>query len=154
MDKLEMPNKPVRAHRSSWFQLSIAVVVREKRHQICRPLHVSVHARRVAFNKIEKIQHILVSPSKQQDLRFLGKRLDRNEKKLSDYNIQRSSILTLKTITYYWRSGGGCFIAGTKVLIPGNKEINIDTITKGDVVMTYNMRMKKLLKTRQIKGKF
>ena len=58
---------------------------------------------------------------------------------LSDYCIQKESTLIL-----FLRLRGGCFAKGTKVLLADDKEMDIENVRIGDMVMTQNLVLQQL----------
>ena len=72
------------------------------------------------------------------ELIYAGKQLEDDET-LMNYQIKAGA-----TIHLVLRLRGGCFVAGTKVLMPGNTLMDIKKITPNDYVMTYNMVNKQM----------
>eukprot|EP01084_Bolivina_argentea_P204776 349764_1 len=79
-----------------------------------------------------KIQNKIGIPPEGQRLVFHGTRQLEDNKTLSDYNIHQESTLHLRLLCK-----GGCFVDGTKILLPNMKHMNIEDIMVGDHVLTY-----------------
>eukprot|EP01084_Bolivina_argentea_P199094 340736_1 len=86
-------------------------------------------------NKLFKLDGIAVE---RQRIVFEGKQLE-NDKILKDYNITQQETLHLVI-----RLRGGCFIAGTKVLLSNNAKTEIENIVIGEKIITYNISQDKL----------